>query len=92
MYAIRSYYEECYNDALYYRDQIREMFNHGRITLRVITSYSIHYTKLYEEYETMSLILTNLTDGWILENPTADEVSENMLDEYYDQIDAWNVV
>jgi len=42
------------------------------------------------EYETMSLILTNLTDGWILENPTADEVSENMLDEYYDQIDAWN--
>ncbi len=26
--------QECYNDALYYRDQIREMFKHGRITLR----------------------------------------------------------
>ncbi|MBN2878333.1 MAG: biosynthetic arginine decarboxylase [Clostridia bacterium] len=26
--------QECYNDALYYRDQIREMFNHGRISLR----------------------------------------------------------
>ncbi|MFO7612338.1 MAG: biosynthetic arginine decarboxylase [Clostridia bacterium] len=26
--------QECYNDALYYRDQIREMFNHGNISLR----------------------------------------------------------
>lgn len=26
--------QECYNDALYYRDIIRDMFNHGRLTLR----------------------------------------------------------
>lgn len=26
--------QECYNDALYYRDEIREMFKHGRISLR----------------------------------------------------------
>ncbi|HCX65496.1 MAG TPA: biosynthetic arginine decarboxylase, partial [Eubacteriaceae bacterium] len=26
--------QECYNDALYYRDQIREMFKHGSIALR----------------------------------------------------------
>ena len=26
--------QECYNDALYYRDEIRDMFKHGRITLR----------------------------------------------------------
>lgn len=26
--------QECYNDALYYRDQIRDMFKHGRISLR----------------------------------------------------------
>ena len=26
--------QECYNDALYYRDQTREMFKHGKITLR----------------------------------------------------------
>lgn len=26
--------QECYNDALYYRDQIRDMFRHGRISLR----------------------------------------------------------
>ena len=26
--------QECYNDALYYRDQIRDMFKMGRITLR----------------------------------------------------------
>ncbi len=26
--------QECYNDALYYRDSIRDMFNHGRISLR----------------------------------------------------------
>ena len=26
--------QECYNDALYYRDQTRQMFRHGNITLR----------------------------------------------------------
>ncbi len=26
--------QECYNDALYYRDQTRQMFNQGNITLR----------------------------------------------------------
>lgn len=26
--------QECYNDALYYRDQIKDMFNYGTITLR----------------------------------------------------------
>lgn len=26
--------QECYNDVLYYRDEIREMFKHGRISLR----------------------------------------------------------
>lgn len=26
--------QECYNDAIYYRDIIRDMFNHGHITLR----------------------------------------------------------
>lgn len=26
--------QECYNDILYYRDIIRDMFNHGRISLR----------------------------------------------------------
>jgi len=26
--------QECYNDALYYRDIIRDMFNHGHLTLR----------------------------------------------------------
>ncbi|PKM50717.1 MAG: arginine decarboxylase [Firmicutes bacterium HGW-Firmicutes-7] len=26
--------QECYNDALYYRDEIRDMFKHGRINLR----------------------------------------------------------
>jgi arginine decarboxylase len=26
--------QSCYNDALYYRDQIRERFNHGQLSLR----------------------------------------------------------
>jgi len=26
--------QECYNDALYYRDEIRDMFKHGRMSLR----------------------------------------------------------
>ncbi|PLW82741.1 arginine decarboxylase [Kineobactrum sediminis] len=27
-------FQECYNDALFYRDELRDMFNHGRATLR----------------------------------------------------------
>ncbi len=27
-------FQECYNDALYYRDEIRELFRHGQATLR----------------------------------------------------------
>ena len=26
--------QECYNDAIYYREEIREQFKHGKITLR----------------------------------------------------------
>nr|NIP94376.1 biosynthetic arginine decarboxylase [Akkermansiaceae bacterium] len=26
--------QECYNDALYYRDQVRALFNHGQVSLR----------------------------------------------------------
>jgi arginine decarboxylase len=26
--------QECYNDAIYYRDEIRDMFKHGRMSLR----------------------------------------------------------
>jgi arginine decarboxylase len=26
--------QECYNDALYYRDEIRDLFKHGRLSLR----------------------------------------------------------
>lgn len=26
--------QECYNDAIYYRDEIRELFKHGKISLR----------------------------------------------------------
>lgn len=27
-------FQECYNDALFYRDELRELFHHGSITLR----------------------------------------------------------
>jgi arginine decarboxylase len=30
----RENFQECYNDALFYRDEIREMFQHGQATLR----------------------------------------------------------
>ncbi|HEY5467001.1 MAG TPA: biosynthetic arginine decarboxylase [Clostridia bacterium] len=29
--------QECYNDALYYRDEIRDMFRHGKISLRELS-------------------------------------------------------
>ena len=29
-----SNFQECYNDALFYRDEVRDMFNHGQASLR----------------------------------------------------------
>lgn len=30
--------QECYNDALYYRDELRDMFKHGKISLRELAA------------------------------------------------------
>ena len=64
MYAIRSYYDFEFLDAMFSRleDETRQLWDqYGRDILRlcvppffasealVITSYSIHYTKLYEQ-------------------------------------------
>ncbi len=44
--------QECYNDALYYRDQIRDMFNHGRVSLRERSiSEKIFWNTLYQIVE-----------------------------------------
>lgn len=44
--------QECYNDALYYRDQIRDMFNHGRVSLRDRSiSEKIFWNTLYQIVE-----------------------------------------
>ena len=60
MYAIRSYYgdllsigrdssnEIAVNDAEVSRRHARLTFQGGKYVLDVITSYSIHYTKLYD--------------------------------------------
>lgn len=41
--------QECYNDALYYRDSIRDMFNHGNISLRdKAISEKIFWNTIYE--------------------------------------------
>ncbi|MGE4558069.1 MAG: biosynthetic arginine decarboxylase [Desulfovibrionaceae bacterium] len=33
VFSIRNV-QECFNDAIYYRDEIRQLFKHGRVTLR----------------------------------------------------------
>lgn len=41
--------QECYNDALYYRDIIRDMFNHGHISLRdKAMSEKIFWNTIYQ--------------------------------------------
>jgi len=41
--------QECYNDALYYRDSIRDMFNHGNISLRdKAISEKIFWNTIYQ--------------------------------------------
>ncbi len=65
--------QECYNDALYYRDSIRDMFNHGHICLRErslaekIFWNTIH--KIVESKAKLKRIPGDLVD---LENAIAD--------------------
>ena len=44
--------QECYNDALYYRDMIRDMFKHGKISLRERSlSEKIFWNTIYRIFE-----------------------------------------
>lgn len=65
--------QECYNDALYYRDSIRGMFNHGRISLRErAISEKIFWNILYRIVgmkEKLKFVPNELKD---LENAIAD--------------------
>ena len=56
MYAIRSYYEEGGGGEVMVREGVMDRFGiaqvygiHNAPNVPVITSYSIHYTKLYDE-------------------------------------------
>ncbi|MDA3847363.1 MAG: biosynthetic arginine decarboxylase [Vallitaleaceae bacterium] len=65
--------QECYNDALYYRDIIRDMFNHGHLTLRQRSlSEKIFWSTIYKiskEIKKLKFIPTDLED---LESAIAD--------------------
>jgi len=68
--------QECYNDALYYRDEIRDMFKHGRISLRE-RSFS---EKIF--WNTISQIAREQTK---LKNPPPDfeDLDSAIADIYY---------
>ncbi len=65
--------QECYNDALYYRDAIRDLFNHGNISLRErALSEKIFWNtlnKIVKEKNKLKFIPTELED---LESAIAD--------------------
>ncbi|QRN86672.1 biosynthetic arginine decarboxylase [Clostridia bacterium] len=58
--------QECYNDALYYRDTIRDSFNHGKVSLRERalaekTFWSIMF-KIARERKRLKFVPTELED------------------------------
>ncbi len=65
--------QECYNDALYYRDLIRDMFNHGNISLRErALSEKIYWDLIYRvanELHKLKFVPSELVD---LDNALAD--------------------
>ena len=68
--------QECYNDAIYYRDQLRAMFHHGNATLRERGVGEAIY------WHIMGLISRRI--GEMSEIPEdLKEVSDNMVDYYY---------
>lgn len=65
--------QECYNDALFYRDQVRALFNHGQVTLReralaertywhIITTLADEVRKLSYVPEELQHLEDQLTD------------------------------
>lgn len=52
--------QECYNDSLFYRDQVRSLFNHGQVSLRERAHAERIYwhvlTRLTEEVRTLSYV------------------------------------
>jgi arginine decarboxylase len=68
--------QECYNDALYYRDQIREMFKHGSISLR---------ERSFSEKIFWSLISKISKEKQKLKNPPPDleDLESAIADIYY---------
>ncbi|MDP4092335.1 MAG: biosynthetic arginine decarboxylase [Bacillota bacterium] len=65
--------QECYNDALYYRDEIRDMFKHGRISLRERSlSEKIFWNTIHQiakEKQKLKIALPDLED---IESAIAD--------------------
>ncbi|QSX08846.1 biosynthetic arginine decarboxylase [Alkalibacter rhizosphaerae] len=68
--------QECYNDGLYYRDQIREMFKHGTISLR---------QRSFSEKIFWSLISKIAKEKTKLKNPPPDleDLESAIADIYY---------
>lgn len=65
--------QECYNDALYYRDMIRDMFKHGRITLRERSlSEKIFWNTIYRIFKEKQKLKTVPTALENLESAIAD--------------------
>ncbi len=65
--------QECYNDALYYRDLIRDMFKHGRISLRERSlSEKIFWNTIFNIIKEKKKLKVVPSDMENLENAIAD--------------------
>ena len=65
--------QECYNDALYYRDMIRDMFKHGKMTLRERSlSEKIFWNTIYRIFKEKQKLKTIPSALENLESAIAD--------------------
>lgn len=65
--------QECYNDVLYYRDEIRDMFKHGRISLRERSlAEKIFWNTIYQIAKEKNKLKNTPPELEDLENAIAD--------------------
>ncbi len=68
--------QECYNDALYYRDEVRELFRHGKISLRERSQAEAIFWKIMSN-------IVHCKSSLKQSPPELDEIESAISDIYY---------
>lgn len=68
--------QECYNDAVYYRDELRNLFTRGQVPLRTLALADNIYLNILEK-------LVELTKGEMKSLPEMESIRQALSDIYY---------